>query len=528
MSEFKFSCPACDQHILVDQGYVGVSINCPSCQKLIVVPAVPGAAAPPPPAAPAVLGIQRPSAPAADAPPPPAPVTAAPRTAAYRTAPLPAQKSGSGAMKKVLVVSAVIVALALLGVGGWFAYSKFKGGEAKKGNPAAQVAAPTSAATIQALSILTKVHAAYTNITAMKADQTVTLFLNLSNITTADVNPDQPADARNAKKHPQNTPWVITNTTELTVRRAQPDWYYIALEAVSKIDRQALTNTVAVWSAGKGQFMFMDSHQRGAQPTYQQIAPSNAPAGGSDQVKGMQQSIQNLFSDPSNLAKIIKDLGQTDDESVNGQACSTLTAKVLGQKVKIWVDKSTYLIAQWQITLGGTISDADVDDVFSLVGAVVTNLPPQQLEMIKPQVKKMTPVMTKVRGTITSTTKNAELNPALTADDFNYTVPRGVRLAALPTATAAMPAANTTTATAAQIRWRNACINNLRQIDAAKQQFALEQRKKVGDPVTEADIKSYIKLDATGNLPKCPAGGKYVIGKVGEIPTCSIDGHVLP
>ena len=71
----------------------------------------------------------------------------------------------------------------------------------------------------------------------------------------------------------------------------------------------------------------------------------------------------------------------------------------------------------------------------------------------------------------------------------------------------------------------NACINNLRQIDAAKIQFALENKKNNGDPVTEANIKPYL---AGGALPKCPAGGKYVIGKVDEIPTCSIDGHVLP
>jgi hypothetical protein len=250
-----------------------------------------------------------------------------------------------------------------------------------------------------------------------------------------------------------------------------------------------------------------------------QLAPSNSPASGSEQVK----NIQHVFDDPAQLTKIIKDLGQTDDESVNGEDCYTLTAKVLGQKVKVWVDKTTYLIPQWQITLGGTISDADVDDVFSLVGVAVTNLPPAQLDMIKVQVKKSTPVMTKIRGTITSTSKNIEINPALAADDFNYPVPRGVRLMASPMATAA---ANATTAT--QTRWRNACISNLRQIDAAKNQFALENKKTNGDTVTEADLKPYIKLDASGNFPKCPAGGKYTIGKIGENPTCSIDGHVLP
>src|SRR5271154_2699007 len=79
----------------------------------------------------------------------------------------------------------------------------------------------------------------------------------------------------------------------------------------------------------------------------------------------------------------------------------------------------------------------------------------------------------------------------------------------------------------------NACINNLRQIDAAKNVWALENNKTNGTPVTEADIKPYIKLDASGNLPKCPAGGTYTIGSVGEPPACSLGttvspAHVLP
>ena len=79
----------------------------------------------------------------------------------------------------------------------------------------------------------------------------------------------------------------------------------------------------------------------------------------------------------------------------------------------------------------------------------------------------------------------------------------------------------------------NACINNLRQIDGAKNEWALENNKTNGTPVTEADIKPYLKLDIAGNLPKCPAGGTYTIGPVGEPPTCSLGttvspAHVLP
>jgi hypothetical protein len=76
----------------------------------------------------------------------------------------------------------------------------------------------------------------------------------------------------------------------------------------------------------------------------------------------------------------------------------------------------------------------------------------------------------------------------------------------------------------------NACINSLRQIDAAKNQWALENAKTNGVIVTENDIKPYIKLNSKGNIPRCPQSGIYTIGKVGENPTCSIGGpgHTLP
>ena len=426
-------------------------------------------------------------------------------------------------MRNVLIITASIVVLAALGFCGWFSYSKYKEHKtAKKANPAAQVATPTSASTLQALGILSKVHSAYTNFSSVTEDGTITVFLDLSNLTMADVNPNMPANAKNAKRRPQGMPRIVMNTTEYSVKRAQTNWYYFAGEAVSKIDRQNLTNTIAFWSADKGTFEFMDSHQRGVPATYMQLAAAGAVNNTSQQAMEQARKMQQLFADPANLTKIIKDLGQTGDEPVNGHDCYTLTAKVLGQKVKIWVDKSTYLISQSQITLGGQISDADIDDAFDLYGDIATNTPPAALEGIKAQVKIYTPAMTKIRGTITSTIKDIELNPTLSADDFNYPVPPGVRLMRMPSAATNM---RTTPLEAQQ---RNACINNLRQIDAAKNEFALEKGKKLGDPVTADDIKPYIKLDADGNLPKCPSGGTYTIGKVGENPTCSIPGHALP
>lgn len=71
----------------------------------------------------------------------------------------------------------------------------------------------------------------------------------------------------------------------------------------------------------------------------------------------------------------------------------------------------------------------------------------------------------------------------------------------------------------------NACINNLRQIDAAKMQWALENSKTNGAIPAAVDLSPYLK----GGLKslQCPAGGTYTIGPVGEEPTCSILDHKL-
>jgi prepilin-type N-terminal cleavage/methylation domain-containing protein len=75
----------------------------------------------------------------------------------------------------------------------------------------------------------------------------------------------------------------------------------------------------------------------------------------------------------------------------------------------------------------------------------------------------------------------------------------------------------------------NACINNLRQIDAAANQFALEAKKKTGDTITyPTDLTPYIKLNSASAIPGCPAGGTYSDGSVGAIPACTLAGTVTP
>lgn len=72
---------------------------------------------------------------------------------------------------------------------------------------------------------------------------------------------------------------------------------------------------------------------------------------------------------------------------------------------------------------------------------------------------------------------------------------------------------------------REACIANLKLIEAAKLQWAIDHNKTENDIPTVQDLQPYFK---DGDFPTCPAGGTYTINALGEPPTCSIPGHALP
>ena len=67
------------------------------------------------------------------------------------------------------------------------------------------------------------------------------------------------------------------------------------------------------------------------------------------------------------------------------------------------------------------------------------------------------------------------------------------------------------------------CINNLRAIELAKEQWMLEHGKKDGDTVTADDLAPYLPK----GMPACPRGGTYMIQPIGRSPTCTGPGHML-
>ncbi|PWU09890.1 MAG: hypothetical protein C5B50_26515 [Verrucomicrobia bacterium] len=70
---------------------------------------------------------------------------------------------------------------------------------------------------------------------------------------------------------------------------------------------------------------------------------------------------------------------------------------------------------------------------------------------------------------------------------------------------------------------RSSCINNLRMLDGAKQQWGLEMHKNTNDVPMWQDIRRYLFHEP----PKCPNGGTYSINRLNDAPTCSC-GAKLP
>jgi prepilin-type N-terminal cleavage/methylation domain-containing protein len=73
-----------------------------------------------------------------------------------------------------------------------------------------------------------------------------------------------------------------------------------------------------------------------------------------------------------------------------------------------------------------------------------------------------------------------------------------------------------------------ACISNLRNIDSAKAEWALEQHKQNSDTPAGSDIQPYLGRTANGSLPVCPVDSSqtfatsYSAQDVGSKPVCLI------
>jgi len=138
-------------------------------------------------------------------------------------------------------------------------------------------------------------------------------------------------ESQNANRRPPECREIVTNITSFHQTRAVKIGYMSPEEAITRADRQARPTPSRFGRPTKPVHIFGHAHE-GNSRQLQDSFRHNSQDDPTEQFK----QVQRLFNDPANLAKIIKDLGQTEDESASGHDWLHPTAKILGQKVKVW------------------------------------------------------------------------------------------------------------------------------------------------------------------------------------------------
>ena len=67
------------------------------------------------------------------------------------------------------------------------------------------------------------------------------------------------------------------------------------------------------------------------------------------------------------------------------------------------------------------------------------------------------------------------------------------------------------------------CIANLKQLDGAKETWVVEKHKTTNYVFTPEEITLLVQ-----GVRPCRSGGVYILGRLGEKPSCSVEGHKLP
>lgn len=429
MIEFKFSCPSCGQHIQATDAYSGMQIHCPSCQKPIEVPrpagSAPAAAQATPPAPPAHSAS--PHSPPAQKPPSlPIP---------QQAAPVPQKPKG-----RWLVIG---VTFALIAAGAiTFALLSTSQSSDKPKSPSHKTAAaarkeftaPIAAEPkiLTAAEIMQKVVEQYASMTNYSGTGTAVSLMDMSKVDPKKMpGMDRvPASAKGSKEIKDALSIPIKTETDFSIKLGRADFYRVEWETKSGVAaayKSAAQTTMkgAAWSVGDGDFL---SPGNGKYTKMQTRELSLATAAGLS--GGATASLPSIFfGGQANPLALFTNAEQGEDQSIDGEDCYVINTDTMGIKTIFWVAKSSFLIKQKQVVFGGKstipeVSDAEMDKSLK----DMSHLTPEQKAQAKLAAKSMKPMLSKMKGTLTETYLNIEINKALKKEDFQYPIPAGTTL----------------------------------------------------------------------------------------------------
>jgi hypothetical protein len=379
MSDFTFACPSCNQQIQASSEHSGLEVDCPLCQNKIVIPAAPGAAEPPPA--------------------PKGKLSMAPSTVEHKPqgfAPPPPPKKKKKKIEPALLAE-IIGGVALVVAGilyGPKLYHNYKQKQADKEAAAiAESQPPPPPPEPSAAEIMRQVGDKYKKMSSFAAEGKTTANLDMSELA-----PNNPS----AKS--------ISLTADTAIRLGRPD--HFRLEWALQTGQATIKGSA--WSAGKGIFVAEGPYP--AKTRNREIALSEAS--GSSGTLGMILA-EMFFDDKGNPTSAADQFAKTNGDSISGQDCYVLTGAENGAQLELWVNKKTFLVAQTEVFLKGTLDEA------AYKAETNATVKAQELRT------------SKIRGAITETYNDIALDKEMAAADFEKPATAGAPMT--PTAVAPMP-----------------------------------------------------------------------------------------
>jgi hypothetical protein len=357
MSEFKFSCPNCQQNIQATSEYSGQLINCPSCHTQMIVPASPDA----PAAAGGKLSM------AASTPHPQAAASAA--ASFYAAKPVRKKKSKTGLIVGLSLGACAIAAAIIFGPS---LLKKYKPVQLVQAPPPAETnEPPPPPPQLTTQEILQNVGDAYKSMTDYTAQAKTVCNVDMSAIVPA-----------------KTAPVTINTTSSLQLGRTNN----YRLEWEQTVSGNVIKG--AAWSSGKGNFVGYGPVPPNKVKTRQlALVPAESALLLSGGIADM------FFADTNSMAADYKDFTKTNGPSLNGQDCYVLVGEQNHLSWLVWINKSTFLINQVQLTLGGKIDAAE-------------------LKKLPLDERNLMTTFLKLKGTVTETYDNIRTNQNLLASAF--------------------------------------------------------------------------------------------------------------
>lgn len=315
MSEFKFSCPNCQQVIQATAEYSGSEIPCPACQTPLIVPSAPSVPAPQPKLSVAHTATSQ----SADVPFVP------------QRPPIRRKKDRTGLYLWLIGGACAVAAAIYFGPALYARYNHHE--EVVAAQEAVTNAPPPPPPALTTGQILQKVTETYQHLSSFVAQGE-----SVGAIDASGINPREQG--------------IQNFKTPFSLQLGRPDYFRMEWG-------QRAASHGATWSAGKGDFVgygpYPATKQKDRQTAFATASAASATF--------CNYIVQIFFGDTNSLTLETNSFAKTNGPALSGQDCYVLAGDFKGHGISLWVNKKSFLIPQLQFVFGGQIDEEDLKGI---------------------------------------------------------------------------------------------------------------------------------------------------------------------